>query len=87
MPAVEREVADVGDAQRERLREAAAAEEQVGPDEPVVAQLVGLADRLRAQPELVRVRRRRARRDDRGERDARPRETSRATVSRRSGRR
>ncbi len=47
-----------------RLREAAPPEEQVRPDQAVVAQLVRLPDRLRAQPELVGVGRRRADRED-----------------------
>src|SRR5439155_10996043 len=45
--------------EREGLGEPQPAEEHVRPDQPVVAQLVGLADRLRAQPELVGVCRRR----------------------------
>jgi len=50
------EITDVGDPQRERLRVAASALEQIGADQPVFAELIRLADRLGAHPELVRVR-------------------------------
>jgi hypothetical protein len=60
-PAARGEVPDVEQPQREQLGDPATAMKQVGSEQPIVAQLIRLTDRLRAQPELVRVRRRRGR--------------------------
>src|SRR6185312_2343892 len=56
---------------RERLRDQVAAEEQIGAEQAVLAQLVRLTDRARAEPELVRVGLMARSENDRGE-DAHP---------------
>jgi hypothetical protein len=76
-PSLLREVADIPDSERQRFGHAAAAEDHVGTDERVLAELERLPDRLRAQPELVGVR---ARRNDHEQRDDEP-VLHRATVT------
>ncbi len=80
--APQREVADVGDAQREGGRRAPHAEHEVGAEQLVVAQLIGLADLVDAKPELVGTsrarqgeRRRERERDDGDAGPAHPRRT------------